>query len=208
MSEEPPPVPGAPAPVLLPEPQATPAPAQPPVLVQSTIPAGWEGIMQPGEQILWRGQPIPRPNILRVVFGAAFGALFAGFALFWMVMAARGGGYFWMFGLIHFSVGIGLIAKVVLDERMRLRDTFFTLSTRAAYIARRHWLRGRQLETYPITASMPIMLSGDETTGNVVFANRTVRSKNGSRQVQIGFLDIAGAPTVFARMTQARDALR
>jgi len=208
VSRKPPPVPAAPAPVILPEPQASPASAEPPAPVQSAIPKGWEGIMEPGEQILWRGQPIPRPNILRVAFNAGFGALFAGFALFWMVMAATGGGYFWMFGLVHFSVGLGLIVKPLLDERMRLRDTFFTLSTRAAYIARRHWWKGRQLETYPITATMPITLTGNETTGDVIFSSRTVRTKNGSHEEPIGFLDIAEAPMVFARMKQARDALR
>ncbi len=212
----PPPVPEAP--VVLPEPGLPPAaPLQAATdTVTNTdtdtdtgkVPEGWEGIMQPGERILWRGRPIARPQVLRVGLNMTFGALFAGFALFWMAMAATGGGYFWMFGLSFFAVGLGMVAKPLLDERMRLRDTFFTLSDRAAYIARRHWMQGRQLETHRITAAMPITLNGHPAKGDVIFASRTVRNKNGSHEVPIGFLDIEDAPEVFALMTQARDALR
>lgn len=202
--------PTPPAPVVLPEPELPPPPpaATTPGTVPGTVPAGWEGIMQPGESILWRGRPIARPRVLRVALNMAFGVMFASFALFWMVMAAQGGGIFWMFGLGFFFVGAGLVAKPLLDERMRLRDTFFTLSDRAAYIARRHWLRGRLLDTYPIRPDMMISLWGDAVQGDVIFAKRVVSGENGTREEPIGFMDIEGAPEVFAQMTQARDALR
>lgn len=201
--QQPPPLP--PAPVVLPEPElSAPAPS-PPV---GAVPAGWEGIIQPGEAILWRGRPVARVNLLRLGLEIGSGVLFTGFFLFWMVMAAQGGGIFWMFGLIFFFTGLGMLAKTVLNERMRLRDTFFTLSNRAAYIARHHWLSGRQLETYRITAALRITLNGDASQGDVIFASRTVRSKNGSHEVPVGFLDIEDAPAVFALMTQARDALQ
>lgn len=204
-TETPDPIP--PAPVVLPEPELPPPPP-PAATTPGTVPAGWEGIMQPGESILWRGRPIAKVNLLRLIPQVGFGLIFTSFSVFWMVMAAQGGGVFWMFGLIFFFTGLGLIAKTLLDERMRMRDTFFTLSDRAAYIARRHWMQGRQLETYRITAAMPITLNGHATRGDVIFSSRTVRSKNGSHEVPIGFLDIEGAPEVFAQMTQARDALR
>ena len=55
----------------------------------ATAPAGWEGILDPGERILWQGRPVPgivwRPQQM-VTF--LFGLAFAGFALFWMLMAA------------------------------------------------------------------------------------------------------------------------
>ena len=64
-----------------------------------TAPAGWEGILDTGETILWQGRPdgkiVLRPaNTATFVFGLAF----AGFALFWMIMASTAGGFFWAFG--------------------------------------------------------------------------------------------------------------
>ena len=70
---------------------------------------GWDGILDDDEAIVWQGRPdgkvVFRPgNIIGFLFGLAF----AIFALFWMILAASAGGFFWAFGLIHFSVGIGI----------------------------------------------------------------------------------------------------
>ena len=59
---------------------------------------------------------------------ALFGAAFAGFALFWMAMAAQAGGVFWMFGLIHFGVGVGLIYSVKIDQANARVDITMTLT--------------------------------------------------------------------------------
>lgn len=201
--ETPPPVPEA-TPVELTEPPP-PTPRFPRPLA-NPVPEGWSGIMQPGEKILWQGRPISRVNYGRILPKLAFSAFYTGFSVFWMLGASRAGGVFWMFGLIFFFVGSGMIAQTLLDERMRLRETYFTLSDRAAYIARRHWLKGRQLETYRITPALPVTLSGTTEKGDVVFASRTVKTNNGSREEPIGFLGIAGAPEVFALVMQAREA--
>ncbi len=70
---------------------------------------GWDGILEMGETIPWQGRP---DSHFRIKIGQIpvllFGSAFSGFALFWMLTAASAGGYFWMFGLIHFSVGIGI----------------------------------------------------------------------------------------------------
>jgi len=174
----------------------------------TSVPEGWDGIMVPGERILWRGRPIARVKWLRVGIMAAFGLAFAGFAVFWMVMAARSGAWFWAFGLIHFSVGLGLAAVSILEERMRLQDTFYTLSDRAAYVASRTLLKGRRLDTYPITAGLELGLRGGDKAGDVVFGSRSRWTISGLRAVEVGFLDITGAPEVFAILRNAREALR
>ncbi|SOC17434.1 hypothetical protein SAMN05877809_10989 [Rhodobacter sp. JA431] len=194
-------------PVVLHEPPP-PLPQVEPETPSDAVPKGWEGIMQPGERILWRGKPVRRIKWVKLIFTSLFGTFFAGFALFWMIMAAQDGGFAWMFGLIHFSVGAGFVTVAILDERMRLRDTWFTLSDRAAYIARRHWWKGKILDTYPITAEMPIRLGGGDKAGDVIFATKRVKTKNGYSTKNIGFLDIAQAPEVFALMKHAREALQ
>ncbi|WP_444454163.1 aspartate carbamoyltransferase catalytic subunit [Rhodobacter capsulatus] len=193
--------------------EAPPRPTGPRALTETphdptSVPEGWEGIMVPGERILWRGRPIARVKWLRVGIMAAFGLAFAGFAVFWMVMAARSGAWFWAFGLIHFSVGLGLAVVSILEERMRLQDTFYTLSDRAAYVASRTLLKGRRLDTYPITAGLELGLRGGDKAGDVVFGTRSSWTISGLRAVEVGFLDITGAPEVFAILRNAREALR
>ena len=80
-----------------------------------------------------------------------FGLAFAGFALFWMIMAAQAGGLFWAFGLIHFSVGLGIAFAPPFWNAWRRRHTWYTLTNRRAFIATDMPVRGRRLQSYPIS---------------------------------------------------------
>ena len=52
---------------------------------------GWEGILDPGEKVLWQGRPDPKLHISGVhVFSGVFGLIFAGFALIWMGLVPVG----------------------------------------------------------------------------------------------------------------------
>lgn len=116
-----------------------------------TPPAGWEGILDTGERILWQGRPDGGVTIGPGEIGlAAFGLVFSGFALFWMRMASNAGGIFWMFGLLHFSVGIGLTLHSLFGAAWRRRHTWYTLTDRRAFIATDQPFRGRRLKSYPI----------------------------------------------------------
>lgn len=172
----------------------------------SAVPEGWDGIMQPGERILWRGQPIRRIRWRRLGLVAGLGLLVMGLALVWMIPTAPAGGFAWMFGLLPFCAGLGSVVVALFDERMRFRDTVFTLSDRAAYIVRRHWWQGRVLETWPLGPDMPLSLRGGDKAGDVIFACRTLPSRDGARTEPVGFFDIIGAPEVFALLKHARDA--
>lgn len=56
--------------------------------------SGWEGILADGEEILWQGRPsINMSNNSRRIPAMIFGLFFAGFALFWMVLASQAGGF-------------------------------------------------------------------------------------------------------------------
>ncbi|WP_010141011.1 hypothetical protein [Oceanicola sp. S124] len=171
---------------------------------QASAPEGWEGLLEQGESILWQGRPDGRMTLRQInPMQLLFGLFFAGFALFWMIMAAQAGGAFWMFGLLHFSVGIGIaIGKPVLDPLKR-RRTWYTLTNRRAFIARHTLLGHRTLDSYRLTpASRVSFLPG--SPASVLFAEDEVRVKRGTRTRRIGFERIEDAREVFALIEQVR----
>lgn len=163
-------------------------------------PAGWDGLLDPGERILWQGRPGTgiRIGIGDVVL-MVFGTFFAGFALFWMVMAAGAGGIFWLFGSLHFMVGLGIITWPLLGRPFLRRNTWYTLTDKRGFIATKVPLRGRQLKSYPITAENRLTFE-DNTPGSVIFASEWRRGKKGSYETSIGFHDIDDARKVYALM--------
>lgn len=161
---------------------------------------GWEDILDEGEDILWQGRPdgavTLRPkNILLLVFGL----FVAGFALFWMVMAAVSGSLFWMFGLIHFSVGVEIIAAAVYWSAFKRRRTWYTLTDRRAFIASDLPVIGKRLKSYPIGADTVLDFE-EAPLATVNFAKETKRGKNGHSQVAVGFERIADGTKVYRIM--------
>lgn len=168
---------------------------------KEAVPAGWESILDPGEQILWQGRPDQRFhfNLMKLPL-VIFGLGFAGFALFWMVMAAEAGGGFWAFGLIHFSVGLGLVFSAVGWATLRRRGTWYTLTDRRAFIATALPLRGKNLDSYTITPDMRLSLR-DGRPGSLIFASEERRgNKGGVYNEDIGFERIAEADRVYRLM--------
>lgn len=169
--------------------------------VQETeTPPGWEGLLDPGERILWQGRPGTAVRLgASDIFMMVFGTFFAGFALFWMFMASLAGGLFWLFGSIHFAVGLGIILWPVLGRPYVRRHTWYTLTDNRAFIARDLPVKGRSLKSYPITAETTLTLE-DHQPGTVIFASEWRRGKNGNYETKIGFKDIDDARAVYALM--------
>ncbi|MBV0910839.1 aspartate carbamoyltransferase catalytic subunit [Anianabacter salinae] len=176
------------------------AAAPPPPAPPADVPDGWQGILDPGERILWQARPdarlVWRARDLPLI---GFGIVFAGFALFWMIMAASAGGFMWMFGLIHFSVGVGLVLTPTVFSAYRRARTWYTLTDKRAFIASELPIRGRKLDSYPIARDTVLTLE-DGTPGDVWFASTYRRTKNGSREVKIGFERIDDPRAVYALM--------
>ncbi|MDF0595419.1 aspartate carbamoyltransferase catalytic subunit [Psychromarinibacter halotolerans] len=163
----------------------------------STTPAGWEGILNEGETILWQGRPGHRLVIgVGQIAAMIFGLFFSGFALLWMILAAQAGGFFWMFGLIHFSVGLSIGVLPPFWSAWSRRHTWYTLTDRRAFIATDIPLMGRKLKDYPIDTQTPLTWDDGER-GNVWFANEYRKTKNGSRKIPIGFERIPDARKVY-----------
>jgi len=162
------------------------------------VPAGWEGILDDGEHILWQGRPDPGFHMdLSKLPVALFGLAFAGFALFWMVMAAQAGGVFWMFGLIHFSVGLALAFGAVGWGNVKRRGTWYTLTDRRAFIATNLPGKGKRLDSYAITPDTRLSLR-DGNPGSVMFSREERRGNKGRAfSVDIGFERIAEAAEAY-----------
>ncbi|MGR3503149.1 aspartate carbamoyltransferase catalytic subunit [Pseudaestuariivita sp.] len=162
--------------------------------------ADWDSILDNGERILWQGRPDGRFSVpVQNWFMVVFGLFFTGFALFWMILASGAGGTFWMFGLLHFSVGFGIIFFSVTWPTFVRRRTWYTLSDRRAFLATDLPLSGKRLKSYPISSDTALELGGD-TPGSVYFAHRTKRTKNGTRSVPVGFERIPDAADVMRLM--------
>lgn len=159
---------------------------------------GWEGILDQDETILWQGRPDGAFYFdIGNIFALVFGIFFAGFALFWMLMAAQAGGFFWMFGLLHFFVGLGVAIGPTFYSTFRRRHTWYTLTNRRAFIATDMPIKGKSLDSYPITRSTSMSLQ-EGPPDTIWFASTTKRTKNGTKTIKIGFEHI----------DQGRDVLR
>lgn len=166
---------------------------------------GWEGILDESETILWQGRPdgkatFSATNIIMVLFGLAF----AGFALFWMIMAASAGGFFWTFGLIHFSVGIGLALGPIFGSAYKRRHTWYTLTDRRAFVATNLPIRGKSLDSYPITNDTVLTLE-EGPPDTLYFATRIKRTKNDTREIKLGFERIEGGREVYRMMRDIQE---
>ena len=169
---------------------------------------GWEGILDKGETILWQGRPDGAIVFTFTnAFTSLFGVAFAGFALFWMIMASQAGGGFWMFGLIHFSVGIGLAIGPIGWSAWRRRRTWYTLTDRRAFIATNMAVRGKSLDSYPITDDTVLTLE-QGPPDNLFFATRTKPTKNGTRTVKLGFERIDQGREVYRMMRDIQENAR
>lgn len=158
---------------------------------------GWEGILDDGEDILWQGRPDTRivfnpANVITFLFGLAFAA----FALFWMIMAASAGGFFWAFGLIHFSVGFGISFGAIFWDAFKRARTWYTLTGPRAFIATELPVLGKSLKSYPIDADTMLDFREGHPS-SIFFAAEQRRGKNSTYTVNIGFQRIADGRAVY-----------
>lgn len=180
-------------------------------------PGLWEGILEPGERVLWAGRP--RPGL--VPRRADGPAVLAGLVLFLLGAAAAvwpfaggpaagtGGGV----GLLLLGLGLaglaGLIAAApILAERGRLARLSYMLTDRRAVIV----THGPEpdLALYPITPRTALRLAPGHP-GAVYFARdiRTLRQGGRPGRPQpydVGFERIDDAAEVFALMRRLQGA--
>jgi hypothetical protein len=92
----------------------------------SAVATGWEGILAPGEEILWQGRPRASIRWTGLLTPLTFmGVIFTGFSTFWIAMAAvmtAGSGapfpfnVFPLFGLPFLAVGLWMLGGRLLFD--------------------------------------------------------------------------------------------
>lgn len=167
--------------------------------------AGWEGLLDAGEQVLWQGQPRPglaiRPaSTERLVMGLAL----VGFALVWFRVTSHdvGGlpGVGWLVPLAALPfLGIGLynLGGDALWRTVNAGRTWYTLTDRRALIATDIFGR-RELRSWPIDPATIIDYAGEEP-GTIRFAGSRAGASGGA-----AFERIAGAAEVHALMRRVQ----
>lgn len=202
----------------------------PPPPPPAPVPAGWEGILSPGEQILWQGRPGTGADWgLLLHSSTLFGLFFAGFAVFWIgtALSMMGGAgdsvppmfrlFFPLFGIPFVLVGLSMAFGPLLSDWIERKGTYYTLTDRAAFIARSA-LGRRQLDRYALDEEIrPMLEDGDPGSvwfqgvagGGPLWAGIRV---NGRRYTppprRIGFRRVEDARGVYARMIAAQRALK
>ena len=184
-------------------------PAQRPSQDSANGKAGWVPYLDPDEEILWTGQPLPglsfKPSDILL---SGFGLFFFSFAVFWTFMASGAGaaggiiGYvFPLFGIPFILVGGYLLFGRFFWEAYVRSKTRYALTNRRAIIAKS--ALNRSMTSHPITATSEIeIVVGPPDTVN--FATRFVRSKNGGHDVPVGFERIEEGMTVYNILRQIK----
>ncbi len=134
-------------------------------MTQSELYDALRPYLRPGEQVLWMGQPTQTRAPGNVVFMTVFSLFFAGFAVFWMAMAATAGGFFFLFGVPFLLVGAGLLYSTTAGRKKALGSSVYAVTETRALILVTLPLRGTDMREYVFS-----MLSGvnvENVQGNV-----------------------------------------
>ncbi len=162
----------------------------------------WDGLLLDGEEILWQGKPeggftFSAGSLIQIPFFV----FFTGFSVFWMLGASLAGGFFWMFGLIFFFVGIGGLTNAIIGDTQRRRRSFYTLTNRRAFIAQNPRFQKKSLQSFIVGSDMNIEFV-DGSPPSIFFATNEGGAKNNPSMKKIGFERISDAKNVMRLMGQ------
>ncbi|MCA2013863.1 hypothetical protein [Pararhodobacter sp. CCB-MM2] len=185
-------------------------------------PAGWEGLLEDGETILWQGQPatgvIWRDLIsLETVIGAFFTVFSGGWVIGTGVMVGSFGAadpfaylflLFPLAGTLFLAIGLYLLVGRLFMDSYQRGKTWYTLTNRAAFIATETFGR-RRLQRCGIEQMRGFDLV-DQHPGTIWFGYSAIRSSNGNGRVvatrtgRLGFRQIPNPREVWTLMAPHR----
>jgi hypothetical protein len=157
-------------------------------------------LIDPGEQLIWSGNPYPARYALRkAAYPFLFGTVFFGFSLFWMYVAhmAEGkatnqlGFEFWMFGIPFAIVGACFVLSPAWQFFRAARTTYALTNRRAIMdisgpFPRRTSVPLRQIPFVEVRASA-------EGPGHVLFQEPAISYYNTGMMQRDGFVAVAKA---------------
>lgn len=127
--------------------------------------------LSPGEQVLWSGEP-RQGLVLRGsdAFAIPFSLLWAGFAVFWLVSAARSGAPlpFVLFGVPFVLVGAYIVFGRFFVEAKQRQGTFYAVTPQRVIIA--SGVFSRRVKSPSLETSSELSLSErSDGTGTITF---------------------------------------
>lgn len=169
------------------------------------VPAGWEGILEPGEDILWQGRPDGTLDWSTFdLRRALFGTLVMAFAVFWTTAAMSSAPpglprlILPLPGLFFFGLGLRHAGGHMVWNAYRRRHSWYTLTDRRAIIATD--LFGRKAMTSKeITFETPLTFAPGDP-GSIWFAKAYSQTKQRSRTRHVGFERLPEAREVYDLM--------
>jgi hypothetical protein len=152
--------------------------------------------LQPGESIRWLAQPIPKRLAMTSLPIVLFAVPWTAFAVFWVWGAANStcsspsleARLFPLFGVPFVLVGLGMFASPFWLMRAAKR-TVYAVSDRRALVVSQRW-------SLPVRSFEPEKLCDlrrdqhGDGSGNLVFGQDIVATRNGSRAVDYGFMAV------------------
>jgi hypothetical protein len=158
----------------------------------SVVENSWEGILQPGETVLWQGRPVTGLSWEDLNWPKGLmGLFFVGFSIFWMILAAQAGGFFWMFGLIFFFIGLRNSVGQILIEPWLRGETVYSLTNRRAFIATRGLIAGMGLKSFVISPRDTVKLIRGRTDSLFFDAEQEFGRQGHSFEIRVGFENLA-----------------
>lgn len=155
--------------------------------------------LQPGETIVWTGQPLPGLFARRSLGFVLFGSPWSAFAIFWIAGASgfklpdfsHGAGLFPLFGVPFVLIGIGLLSSPWWMRRKARRTAYLITDRRALVLA------GGPGRSMTIRSFEPHRLGdirrvqNSDGSGDLVFERTWASDGDGGRQsTDHGFLAI------------------
>ncbi len=150
--------------------------------------------LEPGEKLIWVGQPRPGRLMAAALPTFLFGLLFTAFSVFWLYGASGGfgpprgrrmpmGGLFALFGLPFVFVGLGMVATPFIAGR-NARKTCYALTNRRAILWEATLLSGVRVRSYrPDQLQSLARHQRGDGSGDLIFEEVTTFSNQGRRQV-------------------------
>lgn len=140
-----------------------------------------ENELDPGEQLLWTGQPAPGRFMAQGLGLSVFGLFFGGFALFWIITASgigggMGGGFslFGLFGIPFLLVGLGMLTAPIWMSR-KAKGTVYAITDKRAIVFDQGW--SMNVRSFgPDKFSDLERRQRPDGTGDIIFAREPYRS--------------------------------
>jgi hypothetical protein len=165
--------------------------------------------LAPGERLVWWDRPDPMRYARREAnFGTLFGVFFFLFAIFWMSMAFRAPGPFFLFGVPFVLIGLWMVTAPLRAYR-NAGTTAFALTDKRALIVTGPKVTARPLDHVDYVETESIA----DGSGNVLFLNEPVSFVpwQGNAQQMMrksGFIAIADAERVGQEMLSLMEKRR